>query len=251
MVEPSRYTAGIHAVRHVLDSEHQVNELLIEKGKSHPRINELIHLAKKQNIAVRFLPAAAMLRLAGAANHQGCLAKVIPANASKKEHGTLKAWLDSLHADDRPVVLLLDQITDPHNFGACLRSAEAANCAAVIVPKHHAADLYSPVVTKTACGAAARLTVFQESNICRAIERLQSYGFWSFGLAGESEQCLFKADFTGRCAIVMGAEDAGLRPLVRKHCDQLLYIPMAGKVESLNVSVATGITLFEVVRQRQ
>ncbi len=251
MTESRRYTAGIHAVRHALSSEERIHELLIEKGKSHPRINELIHLAKKQAIPVRFLPTAAMFRLAEGANHQGCLAKIVPEDAEKKPLGTLRAWLESLADDDCPSVLLLDQITDPHNLGACLRSAEAANCAAVIVPKHHAADLYSPIVSKTASGAVSRLTIFQESNLCRAIERLQAHGFWSFGLAGEGKQCVFDADFTGRCAIVLGAEDTGLRPLVRKHCDQLLHIPMAGKIESLNVSVATGITLFEVVRQRQ
>jgi len=249
MSEQNRYTVGIHAVRHLLQSEQEISELLIEKGKSHPRINELIHLAKKRDIPVRIVPQEALARLAGPANHQGALAKIAAAGSIKQL--SLKAWLDALTETDTPIVLLLDQVTDPHNFGACLRSAEAAGCAAVIIPRHNAADLNSPVATKTACGAAARLPVFQENNLCRALERLQDHGFWSFGLAGEGDESLYDVAFTGRCAIVMGSEDTGLRPLVRKHCDRLIHIPMPGTVESLNVSVATGITLFEAVRQRR
>ncbi|MDQ6978993.1 MAG: 23S rRNA (guanosine(2251)-2'-O)-methyltransferase RlmB [Mariprofundaceae bacterium] len=250
MSEENHCTVGIHAVRHLLQSEHQqVSELLIEKGKSHPRINELIHLAKKQKIPVHIVPKEALTRLADAANHQGALAKTVASGSSKQP--SFKEWLDCLTETDLPIVLLLDQVTDPHNFGACLRSAEAAGCAAVIIPRHHAADLNSPIATKTACGAAARLPVFQESNLCRALERLQDHGFWSFGLAGEGEESLYDVAFTGRCAIVMGSEDTGLRPLVRKHCDRLIRIPMPGTVESLNVSVATGVTLFEAVRQRR
>ncbi len=244
----SRYSAGIHAVRHVLQSEQHVIELLIEKGKSHPRINELVHLAKQQNVPVRFLPTEAMARLAGKVNHQGAIARLAPVH--KKQAVSLASWLKTL--DDAMVchVLLLDQISDPHNLGACLRTAEAAGCAAVIVPRDRSADLHSPVVSKTACGALARLNVFQVSNLGRAMQSLQEHGFWLYGMAGEAETSLFEIDFPARTALVMGSEGNGLRRMVREHCDQLLRIPMPGTVESLNVSVATGISLFEILRQQ-
>lgn len=247
--DQNQYAAGIHAVRHALQSEQDVLELIIEKGKRHPRINELIHLAKQKSITVRFLPAAALERMGDNSNHQGALAR-INQQTNKKVSGSLQDWLKTLEPEDKPLLLLLDQVTDPHNLGACLRSAEAAACSAVIIPKNNAADLHSPTVSKTACGAASRLPVFTVNNLCRAIELLQANGFWIFGLAGEGEHRLFDVDFQGRSAMVLGAEDKGLRRLVREHCDQLLHIPMPGHMESLNVSVAAGITLFEVVRQR-
>ena len=147
------------------------------------------------------------------------------------------------------MVLLLDQVTDPHNLGACIRTAEASGCLGVIVPKDHAASLDSPVVAKSACGALSRLPVVRVTNLVRSMADLQDAGFWVSGLAGEAESNIYDTKFSGKNAIVMGAEGAGMRRLVRESCDQLLKIPMPGKVESLNVSVATGVTLFEVVRQ--
>ncbi|HGX92090.1 MAG TPA: 23S rRNA (guanosine(2251)-2'-O)-methyltransferase RlmB, partial [Candidatus Tenderia sp.] len=147
-------------------------------------------------------------------------------------------------------LLILDGVQDPHNLGACLRSADAAGVDAVIVPKDKAAGL-TPVVRKVACGAAESVPFYQVTNLARTLRELQELGVWLVGAAGEADTTVYQADLKGSLAIVMGAEEKGLRRLTREHCDSLIKIPMAGTVESLNVSVATGICLFEAVRQRQ
>jgi 23S rRNA (guanosine2251-2'-O)-methyltransferase len=241
--------AGIHAVKHALEAGESVDELLIEKGKRHPRLNELIHLAKKGGIRFSFVPKEALARLSEGVPHQGVVAKLVVSGAVKQL--SFAQWLEGLDMAAKPLVLLLDQVTDPHNLGACVRTAEAAGCAGVVVPKDHAADIHSPVVAKSACGALARLPVLTVTNLKRAIEQLQQQGFWVTGLAGEAEASVYEADLCGATAIVMGSEGAGMRRLVRETCDHLAAIPMPGQVESLNVSVATGVALFEAVRQRR
>jgi len=240
--------AGIHPVKHALDAGARIEELLIEKGKRHPRLNELIHLARKNGVRFSFVPKQALARLAEGVPHQGVVAKMAPAGVTPT--ASFEDWLKGLDMDAAPLVLLLDQVTDPHNLGACLRTAEAAGCAGVIVPKDHAADIASPVVAKSACGALARLPLLRVTNLKRSIETLQQQGFWTVGLAGEAAVSIYDAKMSGATAVVMGSEGTGLRRLVRETCDQLMHIPMPGTVESLNVSVATGIALFEINRQR-
>ena len=147
------------------------------------------------------------------------------------------------------LILVLDGVTDPHNLGACLRSADAAGVHAVVVPKDKSADL-SPTVRKVACGAAEVVPFVRVTNLSRTLEALKERGVWLFGAAGEAEKSIYDNDLTGSMALVMGAEGAGLRRLTREHCDHLVKLPMAGSVSSLNVSVATGVCLFEAVRQR-
>ncbi|MDX8398507.1 MAG: 23S rRNA (guanosine(2251)-2'-O)-methyltransferase RlmB [Mariprofundaceae bacterium] len=236
--------AGIHAVKHALDAGEALDELLVVKGKNHPRLNELVHLAKKSKIRVSFVPREALERLCEGVPHQGVIARVQP-----KDLIDFKEWLKEVESKDSGLVLLLDQVTDPHNLGACIRTAEAAGCLGVVIPKDHAASLDSPVVAKSACGALSRVPVIRVTNLTRSIESLQGAGFWVSGLAGEAEQSVYQANLSGKTAVVMGAEGDGMRRLVRESCDQLLSIPMPGKLESLNVSVATGVVLFEVVRQ--
>ena len=242
--------AGIHAVKHALESGEPVSEMIIERGKGergkgHPRLNELIHLAKTHAIRISFQPRQALERLAEGVPHQGVVARM-----ASRSRIDFKQWLEGLDDSASLLVLLLDGVTDPHNLGACVRTAEAAGCAAVVIPKDHAADIESPVAAKAACGALSRLPVLSVTNLVRAMQALQEKGLWLVGLAGEAEAQLYQADLNGRLGVVMGAEGKGMRRLVREHCDQLLGIPMPGHVESLNVSVATGVTLFEVVRQR-
>ena len=247
--------AGIHAVKHALESDEPVSELIIERGKGergkgergkgHPRLNELIHLAKVRGIRISFQPRQSLERLSEGVAHQGVVARV--SSGMKLDFG---AWLAGLDVTDGLCLLLLDGVTDPHNLGACVRSAEAAGCAAVVIPRDHAADVESPVAAKAACGALSRLPVLTVTNLVRAMQALQDKGLWLVGLAGEAEASIYGADLSGRLGVVMGAEGKGLRRLVREQCDVLLSIPMPGNVESLNVSVATGVTLFEVVRQR-
>ncbi|MDX8395337.1 MAG: 23S rRNA (guanosine(2251)-2'-O)-methyltransferase RlmB [Mariprofundaceae bacterium] len=238
--------AGIHAVKHALDAGDPLDELIIEKGKSHPRINELIHLAKKAKVRVSYLPKAALDRQADGAQHQGVLAR-----EQTQAKLRFEAWLESLDMDDSPFVLLLDQVTDPHNLGACVRTAEAAGCVGVVIPRDHAADPDSPVVAKSACGALSRLPLLSVTNLSRSMKALQEKGFWLCGMAGEADDSLYGVDLKGGIGLVMGAEGKGLRRLVRENCDQLCKVPMPGHVESLNVSVASGVALFEAVRQRQ
>jgi len=240
--------AGIHAVKHALDAENSIDELLIEKGKHHPRLNELIHLAKKSRIRVSFVPKEALVRLAEGVPHQGVVARLSAEQSASQL--SFEQWIEKLNIEEAPLVLLLDQVTDPHNLGACVRTAEAAGCAAVIIPKDHAADVHSPVVAKSACGALSRLPVMPVTNLSRTIQKLQKAGYWTVGLAGEADDSIYDARLTGPTAVVMGSEGKGMRRLVRESCDQLIKIPMPGSIESLNVSVATGVALFEINRQR-
>ncbi|MBN4058223.1 23S rRNA (guanosine(2251)-2'-O)-methyltransferase RlmB [Mariprofundus ferrooxydans] len=236
--------AGIHAVKHALDAGEAIDELVVLKGKTHPRLNELIHLARKAKVRVSFAPKEALERMADGVPHQGVVAKMVPKGAVN-----FKDWLYDIEGQDEALVLILDQVTDPHNLGACIRTAEASGCVGVVIPKDHAADLSSPIVSKSACGALARIPVLRVTNLARTMKDLQQAGFWISGLAGEADTLIHDINFSGKNALVMGAEGEGMRRLVRESCDQLVKIPMPGKVESLNVSVATGVALFEVVRQ--
>jgi 23S rRNA (guanosine2251-2'-O)-methyltransferase len=148
-----------------------------------------------------------------------------------------------------PLILVLDGVTDPHNLGACLRTADAAGALAVIVPKDKSATL-TPTVRKVACGAAEVIPLVAVTNLARTLEKLQQRGLWVVGTAGEAEQELYQQDLTGPTILIMGAEGKGMRRLTREHCDYLVRLPMAGSVSSLNVSVATGVCLFEALRQR-
>jgi len=236
--------AGIHAVKHALDAGEAIDELVVLKGKTHPRLNELIHLARKAKVRVSFAPKEALERLADGVPHQGVVAKMVPKGAVN-----FKDWLYDIEGQDEALVLILDQVTDPHNLGACIRTAEASGCVGVVIPKDHAADVHSPIVSKSACGALARIPVLRVTNLARTMKDLQDAGFWISGLAGEADTLIHDINFSGKNALVMGAEGEGMRRLVRESCDQLVKIAMPGKVESLNVSVATGVALFEVVRQ--
>ncbi len=236
---------GIHAVKHALDAGEGLDEVMLIKGKTHPRLNELVHLARKDKVKVSFVPKEALQRLADGVPHQGVVAKVTPQGAVN-----FKDWLHDVAREDEALVLVLDQVTDPHNLGACIRTAEASGCVGVVIPKDHAADLSSPIVSKSACGALARIPVLRVTNLARSLKDLQGAGFWVSGLAGEADTLIHEVNFSGKNALVMGAEGEGMRRLVRENCDQLVKIAMPGKMESLNVSVATGVALFEVVRQQ-
>ncbi|MDE0723938.1 MAG: 23S rRNA (guanosine(2251)-2'-O)-methyltransferase RlmB [Alphaproteobacteria bacterium] len=171
--------------------------------------------------------------------HQGVAARVAPLPEMFVE--------DVLESD---VLLILDQVTDPHNLGACLRSADAFGCGGVLVPSYNSAGI-SDVVAKAASGALETVPLVQAGNMNRAIEKLQKAGFWVIGLAGEATEPLSAKRLTGKIALVMGSEGEGIRDLVAKNCDDLAKIPMSGSVESLNVSVSSGVALYEVQRQRK
>ncbi|WP_226665369.1 23S rRNA (guanosine(2251)-2'-O)-methyltransferase RlmB [Microbulbifer aggregans] len=242
---------GLHAVQALLKSSpQQVQELLLLRGRKDQKLQKIIRQAEQNEIVIRFVDRRVLdEKIGDEGNHQGVLA-ICAAATKVYDEQFLKSLLQQL--DDRgepPFLLLLDGVTDPHNLGACLRSAEAAGVHAVIAPKDKAAGL-TPTARKVACGAAEVLPFVTVTNLARTLQMLQQAGVWIYGAAGEAEQNIYQAQLTGPLALVMGAEGPGLRRLTRENCDHLIKIPMAGEVSSLNVSVATGVCLFEAVRQR-
>ena len=250
-----QYVYGIHAVDSLLrQNAKAVQWLLLQAGRNDKRINGLLELAQNQGVTVVREPRAGLdKRVSG--RHQGAVAEVHELAASGA--GTASnVWGEAelLQAVDEkagPVlILVLDGVTDPHNLGACLRSADAAGVDAVVVPRDNAADL-TPVVHKVACGAAEVVPFVRVTNLSRTLQALQARGVWLYGTDGDAEKSLYDSDLTTSIALVMGAEGKGMRRLTREQCDFLIRLPMAGSVSSLNVSVAAGIVLFEAVRQRR
>ncbi|WP_299003850.1 23S rRNA (guanosine(2251)-2'-O)-methyltransferase RlmB [uncultured Shewanella sp.] len=243
-------TFGIHAVGAVLEnSPERVIEMWVLQGRDDKRLAPLLAKAAEYGVSIQYASRKALDDKSSGAQHQGVVAKVKAAKVlSDNELDTL---LNQVKADETktPFFLILDGVTDPHNLGACLRNADAAGVQGVIVPKDNSVGL-TPVVSKVACGAAEVVPLFQVTNLARTMRYLQEQGVWVVGAAGEADCELYQADLTGPIAIAMGAEGKGLRRLSRESCDTLVSIPMAGSVSSLNVSVATGICLFEAVRQR-
>ncbi|WP_052383920.1 23S rRNA (guanosine(2251)-2'-O)-methyltransferase RlmB [Litchfieldella xinjiangensis] len=239
---------GVHAVRALIERGEAPRELWVQEGGAMSRLTDLTEHARRMGARVVSQPRETLDELAQGASHQGVIAFCAPLVAEGEESLWLRlgAWTKP----EPPLLLILDGVTDVHNFGACLRSADAAGVHGVIVPKDKAAPL-NATVRKVACGAAETVPVYQVTNLARAMARLKESGVWIIGTAGEAETSLFKGDYTGPTALVMGAEGKGMRRLTREACDSLVKLPMAGQVSSLNVSVATGICLFEAVRQRQ
>ncbi|WP_458526706.1 23S rRNA (guanosine(2251)-2'-O)-methyltransferase RlmB [Onishia taeanensis] len=239
---------GVHAVRALLARGEAPRELWVQEGSAGTRLAEVLDTARDRGTRVQSHPRETLDALAQGAAHQGIVAFCPPLAAEGEESLwlRLKGWTK----DTPPLLLILDGVTDVHNFGACLRSADAAGVDGVIVPKDKAAPL-NATVRKVACGAAESVPVYQVTNLARAMGKLKDHGVWITGTAGEAEASVFGGDFSGPCALVMGAEGKGMRRLTREACDTLVKLPMVGSVSSLNVSVATGICLFEALRQRQ
>ncbi len=237
---------GLHAVRTALGhGAGEVHELWYDPKRRDRRLREVLELARKVRVPTRAVVREELERLTQGANHQGVAARVaIP--AALDEH-TLERLLSRL--SEPPFLLILDGVQDPHNLGACLRTADAAGVHAVVAPKDHSVGL-TPAVCKVASGAAGRVPYVQVTNLARTLKGLQQQGIWLVGTAGEAQSSLYETDLTGPLALVMGGEGKGLRRLTRDHCDLLVSLPMRGAVESLNVSVATGIVLYEALRQR-
>lgn len=236
---------GLHAVQALLDRHpKRIKRLLLQAGRLNERQQAVLALAERQGVALQRV-AGDELDAQAEGVHQGVVAEVVPSQLWSEE--MLGHMLDRL--EGTPLLLVLDGVTDPHNLGACLRSADAAGAHAVIVPRDRSASL-NPTVRKVACGAAETVPLVAVTNLSRTLKQLKQRGLWVVGTAGEADQLIYDVDFTVPSIIIMGAEGAGMRRLTREHCDYLAKLPMAGSVSSLNVSVATGICLFEAVRQR-
>lgn len=222
-------------------------EIWVEARRRDRRLRELIALAREQDIPVREISRQELDALVPGTNHQGVAANTrTPAARDEK---ALESMLETL--TDPLLLLILDGVQDPHNLGACLRSADAAGVHAVVTPKDRAVGL-TPTVCKVASGAAETVPFFQVTNLARTLRWLrEKQGIWLIGTAGEADNSLYTADLRGPLGLIMGGEERGMRRLSREACDQLVSLPMAGSVESLNVSVAAGICLFEAVRQRR
>jgi len=236
---------GVHAVEALLRHHpKRVKQIWLAEGRSEPRVQTLVELANENRVAVGQAERREMDAWVEGV-HQGVVAEVSPSQVWGE------AMLDELldRTEGAPLLLVLDGVTDPHNLGACLRSADAAGALAVIVPKDKSATL-TPVVRKVACGAAEVIPLVAVTNLARTLEKLQQRGLWIVGTAGEAEVSIYDQDLTGPTILIMGAEGKGMRRLTREHCDYLVKLPMAGSVSSLNVSVATGVCLFEAMRQR-
>ena len=237
---------GIHAVNSILThSPERLIEIFVLKGREDKRLQPLLNELYSLGIGVQFVNRQTLDKKADGEVHQGVIARVQAAKELNEND------LDEILANKQnPLLLVLDGVTDPHNLGACLRTADAAGVAAVIVPKDKSAQLTS-IARKVACGAAETVPLIRVTNLSRTLRDLQqNHNIWVVGTAGEATETIYQSKLTGPLALVMGAEGEGMRRLTREHCDQLISIPMAGSVSSLNVSVATGVCLFEIVRQR-
>lgn len=240
------YIFGWHAVEAVLKREpERLQRLWIQTGRQDRRVKTVTAALDDMGVPWQLVHRRELdERVAGV--HQGVVAQV----------GKSKEWSEAdlltllAGSDKPPFLLVLDGVTDPHNLGACMRTADAVGVQAVIVPKDKSASL-TPVARKVACGAAETVPLVRVTNLARTLRTLQDEGVWLIGTAGEATSSLYQADFRGPVALVMGAEGKGMRRLTREHCDLLINIPMLGHVDSLNVSVATGVCLYEALRQRQ
>ena len=237
---------GPHAVLAALKAHaDEIDGVWVSSERQDPRTAAVLAAARAARIKIHRSPRVALDRMSEGVAHQGVIARRLA--VPRPMHEDLAEFVAAIAG--KPLILVLDGVQDPHNFGACLRVADAAGAQAVVVPRDRAAPL-SAVARRAAAGAAETLPLFQVTNLARALEELQQAGVWIIGTAADGEQTVFQADLKGPVALVLGGEGSGLRRLTREHCDLLVRIPMGGSVESLNVSVAAGICLFEAVRQR-
>ncbi|MCL4171240.1 UNVERIFIED_CONTAM: hypothetical protein GTU68_014512 [Idotea baltica] len=247
MAKQKTWLIGFHAVEALLQTNPELAiALSIVENTNNSTQQRIVAAVKRHNLPVLTIDKQGLGRLCGSEQHQGIALEVKPKPELKESE--LVGFVQSLNGT--ALLLILDQVQDPHNFGACLRTADAAGVDAVIVPRDNAAPL-TAVVQKVASGAAATMPIYRVTNLARTMDMLKQLGIWMIGTSDKAPHSIFQQDFTTPIALVMGAEGKGLRKLTETKCDALVNLPMAGEiVSSLNVSVATGVCLYEVVRQR-
>lgn len=238
---------GFHAVGvRLKTAPASIVEVYVEPTRRDARMRQFIDRAREAGVRLIEADGLRIAKLAGSHGHQGVAARVLPIEQAR----SLDDLLDQLDtAGEAPLLLVLDGVTDPHNLGACLRVADGAGAHAVIAPKDHAVGV-NATVAKVASGAAETVPYFMVTNLARTLNELKERNIWIIGTSDDAPQTLHQADLKGPVALVLGAEGSGMRQLTRKTCDALVSIPMRGAVESLNVSVASGICLYEALRQR-
>ena len=247
----SQYITGLRAVEQLLATDvSDVRRVYAEYQSANPRVKAVIEGARQAGIEIQPANRARLAQMSGEERHQGVIAEV--SRSTMMDEGELRTLVEQRleAADGRPLLLLvLDGVQDPHNLGACMRTADAAGVDAVVVPRHGAASL-GPTVSKVAAGAAEQLPFATVGNLNRVLGWLADYGVRAIGTSDKADSDLFDADLSGPIAFVMGREHTGLSKGLANRCDSLVSLPMEGVVSSLNVSVATGICLYEIVRQR-
>jgi 23S rRNA (guanosine2251-2'-O)-methyltransferase len=238
---------GIHAVREALEAGRALDRIVIARGRQDHRVEEIVQLARRGDVPVRFEDRAQVDRLAGTKEHQGVVALAAPRSVVSLEDVLQAAASDTAQ---KGFVVLLDGVEDPHNLGAIIRTALAAGAHGIVIPERRAAGL-TEAVARASAGALAHLRVARVTNLPRAMEEMKKAGYWLIGLDERAEKNYAEADYTSPVGIVLGGEGKGLHDLTRKRCDIVVSLPTTGPVRSLNVSVAAGVVLFEVLRQRR
>jgi len=245
----SQYITGLRAVEQILATESaDIRRVYAEYQTANPRVEAIIKAARQNNIEIQPANRARLVQISGESRHQGVVAEV--RRSTLLDEAGLRTMVEERLQEGCPILLLvLDGVQDPHNLGACMRTADAAGVDAVIVPRHGAAGL-GPTVSKVAAGAAEQLPFVPVGNLARVLGWLGDYGVRCVGTSDKADSALFEADLSGSVALIMGREHSGLSKGIMSRCDTLVSLPMQGAVSSLNVSVATGICLYEIVRQR-
>lgn len=237
---------GLHAVKAMLMAHPEaVQQLYVQKNKDDKNIKLIVQAAKQHHILIEEVEKARLDQLSNEGNHQGVI--VTRSSNTIYHDNDLTSFIQKIN--DTPFFLILDCVQDPHNLGACIRSADGFGVHAVIIPKDKSATI-TPVVSKVASGALESVPIFEVTNLVRAIGVLKENGIWVYGADADASHSLFSVNLQGPIAIVLGSEGKGIRRLTKENCDELVSIPMKGKVSSLNVSVTAGIFMFEVAKQR-
>lgn len=240
---------GIHAVREALEAGRAFDRVVIARGRQDTRVEEIVQLARKRNIPVRFEERSQLDRLADSKDHQGVIALAAAATSATLDDILAKANAGAGRGE-KGLIVLLDGVEDPHNLGAVIRTALAAGAHGVVIPERRASGL-TDTVARASAGALAHLPVAKVTNLARAMEELKEAGYWLVGLDERAGQSYTEADYTSPVGIVLGGEGKGLHELTQKRCDFVVSLPTVGPVKSLNVSVASGVVLFEALRQRR
>lgn len=237
---------GRNPVLEALQAELALHRVLVAKGTQGNAIARIVDLCKKQGINLQWVERAVLDKRSQTSRHQGVIAELAAIGYANLDDVLLKA----ADAGEDLLLVILDEIEDPHNLGSIIRTAEAVGAHAVIIPRHRAAGL-SAAVARVSAGAVAHLPVVQVPNLVQCIKQLKAAGAWVAGADAEADQVAYQADLTGPLALVLGSEGKGIGRLIREHCDFLVRLPMAGQVGSLNVSVSAGVMLYEIIRQRE
>ena len=237
---------GRNAVIELLESDRDINKIFISDGEKHGSINKIIAMAKERKIVITEISRAKLNQMAQTENNQGVIAIVSPFNYCEVED----ILEEAKNKNEKPFILVLDGIEDPHNLGSIIRTAETAGVHGIIIPKRRAANVNS-TVSKVSAGAVEHMKIARVNNINDSIQLLKDNGVWIYGTDMDTDKYYYDEDFTGAVAIVIGSEGYGMSRLVKENCDFLVKIPMKGKITSLNASVSAGIVMYEIVKQRK